>query len=77
MENETLYALIGKTLSFRGHNCRVIEILDDGNSLVLEAIDTRMIQGDRHGEAHRRVPQTFTVPLTVHGQPNPELAQLL
>lgn len=59
-----LQSLIGHHVSFDGQNCRVIEILEDGPSLILQVADEiTTIQPDQHGEAHRRVPSTHTVPV--------------
>ncbi len=59
-----LQSLIGHHVDFEGQTCRVIEILEDGPSLILQAADeVTTIQPDQHGEAHRRVPSTVTVPI--------------
>ena len=54
--------LIGRRVVSNGVECTIIEVLDDLPALVLQASDT-VIQPDQHGEAHRRVPTTFTVPV--------------
>jgi hypothetical protein len=59
---DKLRDMIGLNVLHEGVACCVVEIIDDGPSLVLECIDHRLsIQPDQFGEAHRRVPQTFTV----------------
>ncbi len=67
MERELLQqlrALIGRTLTYSGHNCRIIEILDHEDALVLRCEDNeRVIQGNQFGEATRRVKRTHTLPL--------------
>ena len=41
-----------------------MEILEDGPALVLRDCEMHtVIQADQHGEAHRRVPTTITIPL--------------
>lgn len=57
-----LRSMIGLTVDHQGIHCRVVEILEDGPSLVLESmVPPLSIQPDQHGEAHRRVPQTYMV----------------
>ncbi len=66
---EQLRALIGRTLSYSGHHCRIIEILERENALVLRCEDSeRVIQGNQFGEATRRVKLTHTLPLFDHHQ---------
>lgn len=63
---DKLQGLIGNRLEYHGHTYQVIEVLADGPSLVLEYIDKidhAVIQADLHGEAHRRVPETVTIPI--------------
>ena len=72
-------ALLGRHLTYRGVACRVIEILEEGPALVLEGHgDSRIIQANQYGEACRRAPRTFTVPLlNVRGDGlNPALLEL-
>lgn len=58
-----LHGMIGLFVSFRGRVFRVIEVLDDVQSLVIEAQDdTTTIQPDAHGYAHRRAREVLTVP---------------
>ncbi len=54
--------LIGRHVTYKNIKYVVIEVLDEAPALVLEAHDT-VIQADQHGEAHRRVPNTETVPV--------------
>lgn len=69
MQNHTLtFAslrnLIGRDVHFEGLPCRIIEILEDGPHLILQhKEDHTTIQPDQHGEAHRVVPSTITVPV--------------
>jgi len=62
--------LIGRQVLYHGVRYEIIEVLEEGPSLVLEDCeDHKTIQADQHGEAHRRVPQTVTliVPFTQDG----------
>jgi len=62
---------IGRRVRFQDVIFEIIEILEDGPSLVLQNCESHTsIQADQHGEAHRRVPQTTTLPvlITVDGQ---------
>ena len=62
---EKLRNLIGREVQYNGRICRVIEILDDdGLSVILQHTEQLThIQPDQHGEAHRRVPTTITIPV--------------
>ncbi len=59
-----LQEFLGRELIYSGTACRVIEILEEDPALVLEDRgDSRIIQANQYGEARRRAPRTFTVPL--------------
>ena len=59
-----LRSLIGVQVRYQNRLCQVIEILEDEPALILQELDQRStIQPDQHGEAHRRVPPTITVPV--------------
>ena len=59
-----LRSLIGHAVKFRGRELRIVEILEDGPSLVLEqAQGARAIHGNQYGEAGRRSPDTWTLPV--------------
>lgn len=63
--------LIGQRVRFQDVIFEIIEILEDGPSFVLQDCEKHTsIQPDQHGEAHRRVPQTMTLPvlITLDGQ---------
>lgn len=61
---EQLHGLIGRRVTHHGVNCQIIEILDDGPALVLADCEANTtIQPDQMGDAHRRVPTTFTIPV--------------
>lgn len=61
---EQLRGLIGLAIIHDGENCRVIEIIEDSLSIVVEHEDRdRTIQSDQHGHANRKVPQTATIPV--------------
>jgi len=56
--------MIGLRVIYLETYCQVVEILDDGPHLVLESLDHHIsIQADQHGEAHRKVPKTYTIPI--------------
>lgn len=56
--------MIGLRVTYMETYCQVVEILDDGPHLVLESLERHIsIQADQHGEAHRKVPKTFTIPI--------------
>jgi hypothetical protein len=61
---DQLRGMIGLKVRHHGMRCQIIEVLEDGPSLVLqncEAIST--IQANQFGDANRRVPQTQTIPV--------------
>jgi hypothetical protein len=63
--------LIGTRARYQDALFEIIEVLEDGPALVLQSYEEHTtIQADQHGEAHRRVPQTMTLPisLTTSGQ---------
>lgn len=61
---QRLRTLVGRTLSYDGHSCRIIEILEQENALVLRCEDgAPVIQGNQFGEATRRVMNCHTLPL--------------
>ncbi|MDX1824039.1 MAG: hypothetical protein R3354_04940 [Thiohalomonadales bacterium] len=61
---DQLRSMIGLRLIHQGITCQVIEVLEDGPSLVLQSIhETPTIQPNQHGEAQRRTPVTYTVPV--------------
>ncbi|NOY61881.1 MAG: hypothetical protein GXP10_01790 [Gammaproteobacteria bacterium] len=80
LTTESLRSLIGTLVSYQGANCQIIEILEDEMALVLEARDAHTtIQPDQHGEAHRRVAHTVTIPIlcSEKGEVNPDFASLI
>lgn len=61
---EHLRELIGLKVRHQGSQWEIIEVLEDGPALVLRDCEMHtVIQADQHGEAHRRVPNTTTIPL--------------
>lgn len=58
--------LIGTRARYHGDLFEIIEILEDGPALVLQNCDEHTtIQADQLGEAHRRVPQTMTLSISL------------
>ena len=62
---EQLRGMIGIEIYHNNKTCQVIEVLEDGPSLVLQHLepDTVSIQTNQYGNAHRRVPETFLIPV--------------
>jgi len=62
---DTLRKLIGYEVSHEGQPCKIIEILEDDVLTVILQRDEQQttIQADQHGEAHRKVPSTITLPV--------------
>ncbi len=56
--------MIGQTVIFEGKHYLVIEVLEHNTELVLQVkYQETNIQPDQHGDAHRRVPTTLTIPV--------------
>lgn len=59
-----LRQMIGLQVRYRNDLWQVIELLEDGPTLVLEGLAGRkVVQGDQYGEGYRRAPRRLTVPL--------------
>lgn len=66
---DQLRNMIGIKLHYQGVACQVIEVLEDGPSLVLTSIEEENIQADQYGNPKRKVPQFYTIPvLSADGQ---------
>jgi len=67
----SLRRAIGQRVRFQDVVFEIIEILEDGPSFVLQDCEEHTsIQPDQHGEAHRRVPQTMTLPILITTEGN-------
>lgn len=61
---DQLRNMIGMRMFYQGTLCQVIEVLEDGPSLVLQSIsEAPTIQSNQHGEPTRRAPVTYTIPV--------------
>jgi hypothetical protein len=60
---DQLRGLIGVQVYYQTCDCVIIEVLEDGPSIVLQAYEATCIQHDQHGEAHRHVPRTMAIPV--------------
>jgi len=60
MHNQ-LYNLIGQQIVHEGKVCILIEIMDDGPSLVFQCNSEKKIQCNQHGNAHRKSSPTYTI----------------
>ena len=56
-----LRAMIGMNVVYQGTHGTIIEVLEDGPSLVLNTKDTGSIQRNLHGHPTRVSPHTLTV----------------
>lgn len=56
-----LRAIIGMDVIYHGQHAQVIEVLEEGPSLVLQASGTDVIQSNMLGHPTRRSPETLTV----------------
>lgn len=76
---ERLRACIGREVICAGEPCIIIEVIEDGPTLVLSCQNgTTVVQANQHGEATRRVPRTRTVPVfsVDTGLPHPDFLKL-
>lgn len=73
---DDIHLLLGRTLTYQGETCTIIELLQGENSLVLQCSNQHQtIQANQFGEATRRVSSYHTLPLLVeHGVLNPVIA---
>jgi hypothetical protein len=60
---DQLRGMIGVQVEHNGHACEVVEVLEDGPSVVLRCLDQNNIQTSQHGNPTRRTPQIFTIPV--------------
>lgn len=61
---QQLRGMIGQHVQYQGDAYTVIEVLEQDTELVLQIQDeVHEIQPDQHGDAHRRVPATVTLPV--------------
>jgi len=69
---DNLRNLIGQKVNHEGRDCKIIEILeDDILAIILQHHEHQTsIQADQHGEAHRKVPSTITLPVIDHESGN-------
>lgn len=59
-----LREMIGTRVRFESRSWEIIEVLEDGPAIILQDCNQHtVIQADQHGEAHRHVPSTRTIPL--------------
>jgi len=64
---EQMRDMIGMQVRYHEVYCRVVEILEDGPAIILEDLEQHIsIQPDQHGEAHRKVPKTYTITVLTH-----------
>jgi hypothetical protein len=56
-----LRAMIGMSVCYQGNHGTIIEVLEDGPSLVLQSASSASIQSNLHGHPTRRSPHTQTV----------------
>lgn len=55
--------LIGRHIQYQGCHCEIIEVLAEGPAVVLYRHKPGVIQANLFGEAVRKAPNTFTLPL--------------
>ena len=56
--------MIGLNVIHHGEGYQIIEVLEQSTELVLMKLqNATTIQADQHGDAHRRVPHTITIPV--------------
>jgi len=63
---DRLRAMIGREVEYQGMACEVIEVLEDGPSIVLRMRGHQDLQMDQYEETARRVPGVLTIPVFTH-----------
>jgi len=59
---DNLQEMIGLQVRYNGVFCQIVEVIEEDFALVLADMEFHLgIQADQHGEAHRKVPKTYTV----------------
>lgn len=58
-----LRQLIGVRVRYLEDLWQVIEILEDGPTLVIESLQRRVVQQNQYGEGHRRAPHRLSIPV--------------
>jgi len=59
---EQLRSLIGLRMYHQTVLCQVVEVLEDGPSIVLQSLSSMQhIQPNQHGDASRRAPTNYTI----------------
>ncbi len=81
LDPEKLKTLLGRSLSYQGVPCQVIELLveEEPPALVLrDSSDHKVIQPNQYGDAVGWAPQTFTVAVldARRSRLNPDLPEL-
>ncbi|TNF33710.1 MAG: hypothetical protein EP315_08085 [Gammaproteobacteria bacterium] len=75
-----LHQYIGCEITHEGIRCQLIEVLEDGPSLVFLNLEhSTAIQSDQYGSAHRKVQKTYTVPVLsdIHDDLHPAVKAVL
>jgi hypothetical protein len=74
---DALRHYLGRSVTYQGSVYEIIEVLDEPLALVLQDAEQHTtIQADQHGEAHRRVPQTRTVPIPIDEKDHYDLSEV-
>lgn len=60
---KTLRESIGLIVEHHGRRCVIVEVLDEGPTLVVQCRQERDIQADQFGNAKRRVPPVHHIPV--------------
>lgn len=74
-----LRCLIGERVLYQGTRCRLVEVLEDEQAVVLEACHRfNELQADQTGNTSRRVPKLITIRVEQAGKGglNPEFVAL-
>jgi len=76
---QRLTRLLGREAFIEGRRVCVVDILRDGPTLVLREIGAGRMQDNLYGQARRRAPRHFQIPLLseVRHEPHPVARQLM
>lgn len=68
IDPDNLEGLIGRRVNFRGRELLIVEVLQERPAIVLtEPGGAGSIQANQFGEAARRAPRSWTIPVTEPG----------
>lgn len=77
--HQKLRKLVGQEFTYLSCQWRLIDVLPDEDQVVLQRLDSdgHSLQSDQYGQASRRSPETLTLPISDHDNPDNYSEELL